>query len=56
MIYKTWSSIEEVPYFYHAALKGPGVLSYPERAGERQGRQAPLTLSRPYFFTDHFQT
>ena len=37
--------------FYPAALKGSGVLSYPERAdgraGERQGRQAPLTLSRP---------
>ena len=46
--------------FYPAALKGSGVLSYPERAGGRaggrQGRQAPLTLSRPYFFTDHFQT
>ena len=38
-------------YFYPAALKGSGVLSYPERAGGRaggrQGRQAPLTLSRP---------
>ena len=41
--------------FYPAALKGSGVLSYPERAGGRadgraggrQGRQAPLTLSRP---------
>ena len=33
--------------FYPAALKGSGVLSYPERAaGGRQGRQAPLTLSR----------
>ena len=43
-------------HFYPAALKGFGVLSYPERAGGRQGRQAPLTLSRPYFFTDNFQT
>ena len=34
-------------HFYPAALKGSGVLSYPERAGGRQGRQAPLTLSRP---------
>ena len=42
--------------FYPAALKGSGVLSSPERAGRRQGRQAPLTLSRPQFFTDHFQT
>ena len=42
--------------FYPAALKGSGVLSSPERAGGRQGRQAPLTLSRPQFFTDHFQT
>ena len=33
--------------FYPAALKGSGVLSYPERAGGRQGRQTPLTLSRP---------
>ena len=41
--------------FYPAALKGSGVLSYPERAGGRadgraggrQGRQAPLTLSCP---------
>ena len=33
--------------FYPAALKGSRVLSYPERAGGRQGRQAPLTLSRP---------
>ena len=33
--------------FYPAALKGSGVLSYPEQAGGRQGRQAPLTLSRP---------
>ena len=42
--------------FHPAALKGSGVLSYPKRAGGRQGRQAPLTLSRPYLFTDHFQT
>ena len=34
-------------HFYPAALKGSGVLSYPEQAGGRQGRQAPLTLSRP---------
>ena len=33
--------------FYPAGLKGSGVLSSPERAGRRQGRQAPLTLSRP---------
>ena len=49
--------------YYPAALKGSGVLSYLERAGGRadgraggwaggrvggrQGRQAPLTLSRP---------
>ena len=32
---------------YPAALKGSGVLSYPERTGGRQGRQAPLILSRP---------
>ena len=47
-------------HFYPAALKGSGVLSYPGRAGGWaggwQGRQAPLTLSRPQFFTDHFQT
>ena len=42
--------------FYPAALKGSGVLSSPEWAGGRQGRQAPLTFSRPQFFTDHFQT
>ena len=46
--------------FYPAAFKGSGVLSSPERAGVRagwrQGRQAPLTLSRPQLFTDHFQT
>ena len=28
-------------------FKGSGVLSSPERAGGRQGRQAPLTLWRP---------
>ena len=27
-----------------------------DRAGGLQGRQAQLTLSRPYFFSDHFQT
>ena len=32
--------------FYPDALKGFGVLSSPERAGGRQGRQAPLTFSR----------
>ena len=41
------SSFSVTVYFYPAALKGSGVLSYPERAGGRQGRQAPLTLSRP---------
>ena len=45
-----------VANFYPATLKGSGVLSSPERAGGRQGRQAPLTLSRPQFFTDHYQT
>ena len=45
-------AISSIPLvFYPAALKGSGVLSYPERAGGRaggrQGRQAPLTLSRP---------
>ena len=33
--------------FYPAALKGSGVLSSPERAGGREGRQAVLTLSHP---------
>ena len=33
--------------FLNKALKGSGVLSSPEQAGGRQGRQAPLTLSRP---------
>ena len=42
--------------FYPPALQGSGVLSSLERAGGRQGRQAPLALSRPQFFTDHFQT
>ena len=37
----------EFEIFLPAALKGSGVLSYPERAGGRQGGQAPLTLSRP---------
>ena len=53
----TFAALEtSLTNFYPAALKGSGVLSYHERAGGRQGRQAPLTLSRPYFFTDHFQT
>ena len=43
-------------HFHPAALKGSGVLSSPERAGGRAGRQAPLTLSRAQIFTDHFQT
>ena len=42
--------------FYPAALKGSRVLSSPERAGGRQGRHALLTLSRPQFVMDHFQT
>ena len=34
--------------FYPAALKAPGYCRTPSgRAGGRQGRQAPLTLSRP---------
>ena len=38
-------------------LRAPGYCRTPSgRAGGRQGRQAPLTLSRPYFFKDHFQT
>ena len=38
-------------------LRAPGYCCRPSgRAGGRQGRQAPLTLSGPQFFTDHFQT
>ena len=38
-------------------LRALGYCRTPSRwAGVRQGRQAPLTLSRPKFFTDHFQT
>ena len=42
-------------------LRAPGYCRRPSErvggwAGERQGRQAPLILSRPEFFTDHFQT
>ena len=40
--------ISKISHFYPAALKGSGVLSYPERAGGRAaGQKAPLTLSRP---------
>ena len=42
--------------YYPATLENSGVLSSPERASGRQGRQGPLILSRPYFFTDNFQT
>ena len=37
-------------------LRAPGYCRRPSgRAGGRKGRQAPLTLPRPQFFTDHFQ-
>ena len=37
-------------------LRAPGYCRIPSGwAGGRQGRQAPLALSRPHFFTDHFQ-
>ena len=36
--------------------KAKGFPSCGWRAGGWQDRQAPLTLSRPQFFTDHFQT
>ena len=50
-----WNTMLDIGVFYPAAFKGSGVLSYPERADGRaggravgrQGRQAPLTLSRP---------
>ena len=52
MLHVKWEPLNLYPNvfmgcFYPAALKGSGVLSYSERAGGRQGRQAPLTLSRP---------
>ena len=41
------NQLENKKSFYPTTLKGSGVLSYPERVGGPQGRQAPLTLSRP---------
>ena len=54
--YVEFSDYGHTEPFYPAAIKGSGVLWYPERARGGQGRQAPLTLSCPYFFTDHCQT
>ena len=36
-------------------LRGIVVARVGGRAEGRKGRQAPLTLPRPQFFTDHFQ-
>ena len=50
--YSFLAFMKSIFHFYPAALKAPGYCRTPSgraggRAGGRQGRQAPLTLSRP---------
>ena len=59
--FELWNGFQDVIHFNMFVtpqpLRAPGYCRRPSgRAGGRQGRQAPLTLSRPQFFTDHFQT